>query len=274
MNKSQNTLRWASVLATVSTVVLLSACGSGGSGSGVSAPAPTPKPNTTSSTSTNPSTTTPATPSNPQTSSYTFQGVKVAEGTSAGLAVADSSGKYTYNYNGSVVDITYKGISAGQIINLDVGDVNQVVGGSTYSYSRFGAMAPKGHAEKGEVFYMGQLTANMPTTGTAVYKGLAVDRWVTDTGVKIFNSSPVMFNVDFAKKTLSGSTEGNIYMFEAAPISGNHFAGNLKYGQFITGNYAGSFFGPNAEELGGIGQFKPDADGNDAGAFSFGARKQ
>lgn len=189
------------------------------------------------------------------------------------MAVADSSGRYTYNYNGSVVDLSYTGQSGG-MLNFDLKGVNYVVGDSTYSYSRFGAVAPKDHAEKGEVFYMGQLTANMPTTGTAVYKGLAVDRGVTDAGIQNFNPLPVMFNVDFAKKTLSGAAESNIYVFEPAAISGNRFSGDVKYGQYTTGNYAGAFFGPNAEELGGIGKFKPDANGNDAGAFSFGARKQ
>lgn len=270
MKKSHHTLGLASVMA----VVFLTACGSGGSGSGVSAPSSASSPSTVPSTvkpSANPVTP----PSQPPVSTSTFQGTKIVDGSGAGFAVADSTGKYTYNYNGTVVDVTYKGISAGQLINLNVGDVNQVIGGSKYSYSRFGAIAPKGHAEKGEVFYMGQQTAQMPTTGEAVYKGLAIDRSVDgSTGVQAFIDLPVMFNVDFAKKTLSGSSEGNIYVFDSAAISGNHFTGNLKYGQYATGSYSGAFFGPNAEELGGIGKFAPDADGNDSGAFSFGAKKQ
>ena len=175
--------------------------------------------------------------------------------------------------------MTSRGITAGTVVNLTVSGNKQAIGGTTYAYSRFGAIGPIDNVEAGDVFYMGQKTVNMPASGVAVYKGLAI---AAARDSKSFETGAVSFDVNFGSKTISGRVEGDSDIrFEQAPISGNSFSGKLTNVGYVQGNsylqdgsYSGSFFGPAAEELGGIGKFNPDVDGNDGGAFSFGAKKQ
>ena len=254
-------ITWASALLAT---LALTACGSGGSGSGVSNTGITPV--TPGVTTTNP----------------TFQGLKADGSGNAGTAVVDSAGRYTYVYNGNVIDVTLSNnrnlIQGGDVVRLTVNGVDQAIGGSNYSYSRFGGVAPKDQAEKGEVFYVGKQTVNMPTTGTAVYKGMGVGA-DTDgqTGVSRFSTAPMTFNVNFGQKTLSATvdiadTDG---IMGQGTIVGSRFSGDLRDDALSVGSYSGAFFGPNAEELGGLGKFDPDTTHSNEGfGFSFGAKKQ
>jgi hypothetical protein len=65
----------------------------------------------------------------------------------------------------------------------------KVVGGSTYSYSRFGG-CPKYDLTKSS-FHVGTKTTTMPTTGTATYSGYVVDSSLANNAVN--------FNVDYGK---------------------------------------------------------------------------
>ena len=248
------------ILIAASTSVLF-ACGSSGSGSGATGPSTG---GTTCGTSGG--TTTPV--------NSVFQGAKILDGAAAGTATYDAAkAKYTYNFNGTAIDVTSRGITAGTVVDMTVGGNKQMLGGTTYAYSRFGAIGPVGNLDAADVFYVGQKTVNMPISGTAVYKGLGIGMADSDGAGVAFSHAPVSFDVNFGAKTISGKVEGDSAIrFDHAPISGNSFAGKLSDGD-IGGTYSGSFFGPAAEELGGIGKFNLDADG-DGGAFSFGAKKQ
>jgi hypothetical protein len=195
------------------------------------------------------------------------------DGAAAGTATYDAAkAKYTYNFNGTAIDVTSRGITAGTVVDMTVGGNKQMLGGTTYAYSRFGAIGPVGNLDAADVFYVGQKTVNMPISGTAVYKGLGIGMADSDGAGVAFSHAPVSFDVNFGAKTISGKVEGDSAVrFEQAPISGNSFAGKLSDGD-IGGSYSGAFFGPAAEELGGIGKFI-DADGSGNGAFSFGAKK-
>ena len=258
------------ILLAASTSVLF-ACGSSGSGSGATGPSTGGNSGGTSGGTTG-GTTTPA--------NSVFQGAKTSDGAAAGTATYDATNaKYTYNFNGTEIDVTSRGITAGTVVDMTVGANKQMIGGTTYAYSRFGAIGSIDNVKTGDVFYMGQKTVNMPTSGVAVYKGLGIAAAYDS---KSFETGAISFDVNFGAKTISGRVEGDSDIrFEQAPISGNSFASKLTNVGYVQGNsylqdgsYSGSFFGPAAEELGGIGKFNPDVDGNDGGAFSFGAKKQ
>ena len=253
------------ILLAASTSVLF-ACGSSGGGSGATGPSTGGNSGGTSGGTTG-GTTTPT--------SSVFQGAKNLGGAAAGTATYDAANaKYTYNFNGTEIDVTSRGITAGTVVDMTVGANKQMIGGTTYAYSRFGAIGPVGNLDAGDVFYVGQKTVNMPTSGVAVYKGLGIGLPSgSGAGSTSFAYAPVSFDVNFGAKTISGQVDGLPTRFNQAPITGNSFAGTLSNGT-QSGSYAGSFFGPAAEELGGIGKFNIDVDGNDNDVFSFGAKKQ
>ena len=248
MKKSQNTL-W---LVSVAAAVALSACGSGGSGSGVSNSNPT-------------------TPTKP-TVEFKQAGYNGPKGTiSTNLATATSDGaKYTYQYEGKTLDITLPSTKAGTVVSsTDGSGLTTVVGGSTYSYSRFGAVFSANRESPSEVFSVGVPTSNMPTTGSAQYKGLLLGDGMTSDR-QAFHTQ---FDVSFANKTLTGTgntVDGTkVYEFRDGKIAGNAFAGVFAHPAAETaGTFAGQFFGPNAAELGGY------AHGQEGYTFSFGAKKQ
>ena len=156
-------------------------------------------------------------------------------------------------------------------MDMTVGANKQMIGGTTYAYSRFGAIGSIDNVKTGDVFYMGQKTVNMPTSGVAVYKGLGIAAAYDS---KSFETGVVSFDVNFGAKIISGKVEGDSEIrFEQAPISGNSFAGKFSDDR-NGGSYSGAFFGPAAEELGGIAKSNPDAANQGVNAFSFGAKRQ
>jgi hypothetical protein len=207
-------------------------------GCGGSGPTPSEQP-TTSTTVTTPTTT------------ETYQGVKAIGGANAGQGRV-ANGQYLYSYNGIDVDVTSSGMTAGSVVDMTSNGRRTVIGGSTYSYSRFGAIAPASDLTQAEMFYMGTKTTNVPTTGSANYNGRVIKDDLTNTVAS--------FSVDFAQKTINGSA-GDI-TFTNGAITGADFAGDVSG----NGQFKGSFFGNGAAELGGTGS----SNGN---SFSFGAKK-
>ncbi len=129
-----------------------------------------------------------------------------------------------------------------------------------YYYSQFGVAKPV----DGEIggFYRGVAVSNMPTSGSATYKGDAIVGLWSGDNFNRTEAGTVQANADFAGKKLaislaSPSYKGNIN----ANIEGSNFSG--KDGSKST---IGSFYGPNAEELGGT------YDDNNTTAV-FGARR-
>lgn len=243
-------------MVSVAAAVALSACGSGGSGSGVSNSNPT----------------TPTPPTKPTVTEFKQAGYNSPKGTaSTNLATATSDGaKYTYQYEGKTLDITLPSTKAGTVVSsTDGSGLTTAVGGSTYSYSRFGSVFSKNQSSPSEVFSVGVPTSNMPTTGSAQYKGLLLGAGMTSDR-QAFHTQ---FDVSFADKTLTGSgntVDGTkVYEFRDGKIAGNAFAGVFAHPAAETaGTFAGQFFGPNAAELGGY------AHAEDGYTFSFGAKKQ
>ena len=246
---SSNKLLLASVLSTA----LLAACGSGGSGSGVA--------------NNNPATT----PNTPTVMEFKQAGYHSNGTVSTNLGTATSDGaKYTYQYEGKALDVTLPdGKSLPLVSSKDANGLVTTVGGTNYSYSRFGTVFSSNHSSPSEVFSMGVPTSNMPTTGSAQYKGLLLGDGMSSAR-QAFHTQ---FDVSFANKSLTGSgstVDGTkVYEFRDGKILGNAFAGVFAYPAADTaGTFAGQFFGPNAAELGGY------AHAEDGYTFSFGAKKQ
>ena len=115
----------------------------------------------------------------------------------------------------------------------------------------------KSHRER--VFYQGQPTLDMPSTGTATYKGGSVITLLTSNYVVNGKSS---FDVDFGKKSISGKitdTEGHDTVkditLKAAKIQGNAFKNE---------QMEGKFYGPKAANVAG---YFIDKDQNLHGVF-------
>ena len=136
-----------------------------------------------------------------------------------------------------------------------------------YSYTRFGVLTnAKANTGLYQTFYQGVPTSynNMPQTGTAQYIGQAV--WVNKGNIN--NQLSAQFNVDFAKKTLSGSIRdtSNQAVNLNANITGNTFHSAID----ADVETHGGFFGTQAEEI--SGDFREQKKEGKIGAF--GAIKQ
>lgn len=140
------------------------------------------------------------------------------------------------------------------------GNYNGTVNG--YDHSRFGVI--RVGDDKQREFYQGNQTiiSAMPTTGIATYNGKAV----VVNGTQVDTSANAKFNVDFAKKNLTGAITpaGKSAINLKADIAGNTFASSTG----ATVKTQGTFFGGKAEELGGVFE---DTKSGATGAF--GAKK-
>ncbi|OOF86569.1 hypothetical protein BKG94_09765, partial [Rodentibacter ratti] len=131
------------------------------------------------------------------------------------------------------------------------------------------------------LFYNGNPTQNMPTSGTATYSGDAI---IAAADVRGLDQLPYYqgksnFNVDFGNKTLKGTldipTDNNASSVTVginAQIKGNTFAGNTESATLPDGKVEGKFYGDNAKEMAGLAQVK-DKNSSPWSA-AFGAAKQ
>ena len=112
----------------------------------------------------------------------------------------------------------------------------------------------------------------IPTTGLATFNGLANGFFVDNTNTAFFTTANMTANVDWAARSIGFSTSNTRQVGLTAPSSGGvlnnglNFNGTLNYaagtnaffgtvntgGNVMTGNVSGRFYGPNAEEMGGV----------------------
>ena len=115
-------------------------------------------------------------------------------------------------------------------------------------------------------FSIGQVTpvSSMPTSGTASYSGFATDdAW-----------RKANFSVDFGAKTVEGqlisTSNPNVVAYNLfGSINGSSFEGTKIEGRNEL-KMKGRFYGPNAEEIGGVYNGR---DGNNGIMGAFGATK-
>ena len=181
-------------------------------------------------------------------------GVKLPVGAGSGI----SSGKFMVMSGGTINGLKYNG---------------GIFGGTAHAYSRYGLV--KDTSDNVFIYYQGNPTSTMPTTGTAKYNGYSVAYKQADGKTYTGNAA---FDVDFGGKTITGtlsnfkeeaisgtsgsSTIANVSL--KADISGNSFSG--KNGTVTT---EGKFYGTNAAEM--AGKF---SNTNTKIQGAFGAKKQ
>lgn len=137
---------------------------------------------------------------------------------------------------------------------------------------RFGAIVSTGPDENEYIFYNGNPTKTMPTTGTASYNGHFI---VTGDISPAFDdedyvTGTAQFNADFANKTVTGSMKADMLqpINVDAKINGNSFTGSATSTSFVgKAEVDGKFFGDNAKELGGVFNYLNDQDNAWGGAF-------
>lgn len=169
------------------------------------------------------------------------------------------------------VDFRDLGIYSGSWTNLNG---SQICCG-TFTDVRFGKLMNSNYDEY--LFYNGNPTTAMPTTGTASYEG----KMLIAGDTKHFDDEDYLegtsrFNVDFANKTLQGTLTADTLnpISVDAKISGNDFNGSAKSADFSSqATVDGKFYGNNAKEL--AGKFMSSSVGQGANSWGgvFGAAK-
>jgi transferrin binding protein len=114
----------------------------------------------------------------------------------------------------------------------------------------------------------------IPTSGTATYQGLSSGGYIDPSGAAFVHAAQMTSNVDFGARSLAFSTNNTtispINSAAATPNPALNLSGTLTYAagsnQFtgpvttsgsvsdpaMAGNATGRFYGPNAEEMGGV----------------------
>jgi hypothetical protein len=125
----------------------------------------------------------------------------------------------------------------------------------------------------------------VPTTGMATFTGLSSGFYVDTAGLPSFTSANMTANVNFGTRNIGFSTTntmaGNLNTQSTSSMSGLNLNGTLTYGagssQFsgpvisqdlsLTGSANGRFYGPNAEEIGGVFGLSGSGQSRMIGAF-------
>jgi hypothetical protein len=163
-----------------------------------------------------------------------------------------------------------------------------------WNYQSFGVWEPgteTGTGTTGVLSYGTPTPAGaIPASGSASYVGLLGGQYINADGVDHILTANLTANVDFASRSLSLQTAGTSIVSaatSATPAPSLDLAGTASYtagsdvfsgalnsaGGTLSGTTTGRFYGPNAEELGGVGALKA-ASGVESLQFAFGAKKQ
>ena len=146
-----------------------------------------------------------------------------------------------------------------------------------YSDIRFGVSDSSNDRDNTYLFYNGNPTNSMPTSGTASYVGQSIITADITTDIPVLDDKDYytgssQFNVDFGNKTLNGSLGiNNIQPVNInASISGNSFSGSASSSSLPSAaRVEGKFYGVQAKELAGLAQAN-----DNSWAAAFGAQKQ
>ena len=125
--------------------------------------------------------------------------------------------------------------------------------------------------------------SGIPTSGTATYNGIALGYTTADDGEFGVAVAELIAAADFQNRSLAISTTNTITGDVSAPeydmtgtlsyTSGSGvFSGNVLTNSGNTGLATGKFYGPNAEEIGGVISIQGDAILS-AAALGFGAKR-
>ena len=177
------------------------------------------------------------------------------------------------NVEGINLEIGFPDISAEGWAKTTANDRRIDVCCGRYSDIRFGINDSLDDNGKFYLFYNGNPTLNMPTSGSASYHGQSIiSADIPALDDEDFYTGSSQFNVDFGNKTLNGSLGiNNIQPVNInASISGNSFSGSASSSSLPSAaRVEGKFYGVQAKELAGLAQAN-----DNSWAAAFGAQKQ
>ncbi|MBR7001268.1 MAG: transferrin-binding protein-like solute binding protein [Neisseriaceae bacterium] len=263
---------------TTASLLALTACGGGGDEDApvqVNQPTnPNPTPTPTPTPTTDPKAYEPAQESRWTTPTVASGSKETTFKSASATGSRDTADKFNkVSVNGQEMEIypSNMTLNVGRFYKNKTSDTQLVVGGNSgasgTAYARYGFV--NGTKDRTiTVFYQGEPTTNMPTTGTATYKGYAIGILPTTTD---YVTGEASFDVNFANKKLTGklsnwqdsnsnTTTAVKDISISSTITGNTFKGD---------NNQGKFYGNNAQNL--AGSF---ADKNQKLQGAFGANKQ
>lgn len=124
--------------------------------------------------------------------------------------------------------------------------------------------------------------ADIPSSGTATFKGKAMGEYVSPDAVSLMTSDATL-NANFANRSVSFTTantrsqEGsrndlNLNGTMSYSSGSNEMSGTVRTEGGMTGDVDGRFYGPNAQEAGGT--FSVRGDGDERYLGGYGANKQ
>lgn len=156
---------------------------------------------------------------------------------------------------------------------------------SAFSYQSFGAWSQaSGRSFEAGGFSVGATTAEIPRSGSAVFVGAAAAHYVDASGAQDLLRASARIEADFAARSMSFSTSGSAFLsgrsadgmdvaktqFSYDPASKGFSAAIAAGG--MTGALAGRFYGPGAQEVGGL--FSLKGAGLEALSGAFGAARR
>ena len=254
---------------SLSLVCLLAACG-GGSDDKQPAPNPTATPTPRSANPFGRAT---------NTANGTYRGEAATVSTGAGITGSSTIQRVATNdlstirINGKDIPLQFPNIHVRSMTSISNSTINRtffrhyIVSGSNYANSRFGYVNLGGNDSQSQLFSVGNITQNMPTSGNAKYVGSAAVAVNGDVGV-----AKAHFSANFGQKTLVGSiSKEDNGRLDFKPIDISATISGQGFATTGTGSVqsAGHFYGDDARELGGL-----FSDSSQNASGSFGAIKQ
>ena len=175
---------------------------------------------------------------------------------SAGTA-ASGSDWHVLKVNGKEIPLQISGLTASNSLRAN----GKTENGNTYVFqpnlasSHAGIIRLNNNAEN-YLFHQGLAATNLPSTGSATYKGSAYVESIAGLGASGGDAS---FNVDFGAKTINGSLTNQIKYQNngtTATLNGLNFNGTIS-GTTFTGKdgsteFDGGFYGDAGKELSGV----------------------
>ena len=279
------------ILFSLFFISLLSACGGSGGGATSTSPSYTTRSYTGTSVSV------PYSGATLGTATSISQGATATEVVSSSnivqsisVTAANGSNASLNRANGDTIAAVSSGVNGGY--NNSSTALWGYMGGLGWSYQSFGVWVTgttsSGMANAASVGTSITPGASIPTTGSAIYSGVAGGLF-GNASVVYFVAANMSANTNFATRNITFATTGSV----ASPTlygtytdaSGLNLSGNLTYAAgtnsfsgtvnsagytTMTGNAGGQFYGPNAQEIGGVFMVK---SGNYGYIGGFGGKK-